>query len=92
VPGDAVTKWDDFEAFCHVAEQSGFTKAAKVAGVSKSSLSAAIARLEENLNVRLLERSTRAVRLTEAGRFLYSSINPLFDRLRDARDETMSYS
>ncbi|RMF08137.1 MAG: LysR family transcriptional regulator [Alphaproteobacteria bacterium] len=87
-----MTKWDDYEVFCNVAEHGGFTAAARYMNAPKSSLSAAIRRLEAELNVRLLERSTRAVRLTEAGTFLYGEVRQLFSRLREARDETMSFT
>ena len=87
-----MAKWDDYEGFCRVAEQGGFTAAARFMDVPKSSLSAAIRRLEDSLNLRLVERSTRAVRLTEAGSFLYATVGPLFAQLRDAREETLSFS
>jgi len=87
-----MTKWDDYEIFCDVAEHGGFTAASRYLNVPKSSISAAVRRLEESLNVRLLERSTRAVRLTEAGTFLYGHVRQLFAELRDAREETMSFS
>lgn len=87
-----MAKWDDYEAFCRVAEQGGFTAAARFMDLPKSSLSAAIRRLEDSLNIRLIERSTRAVRLTEAGSFLFETVRPLFARLRDAREETLSFS
>lgn len=86
-----MAKWDDYEAFCCVAEHGGFTAAARFMNVPKSSLSAAIRRLEDSVNVRLVERSTRAVRLTEAGTFLYGTVRPLFAQLRDAREETLSF-
>jgi DNA-binding transcriptional LysR family regulator len=87
-----MVKWDDYEAFCWIAERGGFTSAARYLNVPKSNLSAAVARLEAGLNTRLLERNTRAVRLTEAGRSLFGSINPLFNQLRDARDRTVLHS
>lgn len=87
-----MVKWDDYEAFCWIADRGGFTSAARYLNVPKSNLSAAVARLEAGLNTRLLERNTRAVRLTEAGRSLFGSINPLFNQLRDARDRTVLHS
>lgn len=50
-------------------------------------MSAAVARLENNLNTRLLERTTRQIRTTEAGETLYHSIGPLFLSLREVRAE-----
>jgi DNA-binding transcriptional LysR family regulator len=54
-------------AFVAVAEHRNFTKAAAQLGISPSSLSHTIRSFEERLNVRLLNRTTRSVALTEAG-------------------------
>ncbi len=53
--------------FATVAEEGGFSTAAKELGMSKSQASRQIAALEASLGVQLLRRSTRAVKLTEAG-------------------------
>lgn len=57
--------------FVHVVERGGFTAAARHLGVPLSTVSRRIAELEQTLGVRLLERSTRAVRLTELGGGFY---------------------
>jgi DNA-binding transcriptional LysR family regulator len=75
--------WDDFDAFCQVIEHGGFTAAARSTGRPKSSLSAAVARLESALNARLLERTTRRLRTTDAGQSLHRQIGPLFARMRE---------
>ncbi len=84
--------WDDYEAFCHVAKHGGFSAAARATGRRKSSLSAAVKRLEESLDVRLLDRNTRSLHLTEAGDALYNLTRPLFAQLDSARDEAMAFS
>ena len=76
--------WDDYDVFCHVIEQAGFSAAARALERPKSTVSAAVARLEARLGVRLLERTTRQVRLTDAGEALYRGVGPLFGRLREA--------
>jgi len=63
--------------FVRVVETSSFTAAARSLGLRKSSVSRGVARLEEELGVRLLERTTRSLRLTDAGR-------AYFERVRDA--------
>src|SRR5690242_14825731 len=75
--------WDDFDAFCQVVEHGGFTAASRVLDRPKSSLSASVARLEEQLGTRLLERTTRRLRLTDAGESLYRDISKPLSQLRE---------
>jgi DNA-binding transcriptional LysR family regulator len=82
--------WRDWDVFCHVVDHGGFTAAARVLGHPKSSLSAAVQRLEADVGLRLLERTTRRLRLTEAGESVYHRVGPLFAALRDARSESMA--
>lgn len=57
--------------FVSVVSKGSFTKAAKDLGVPVATVSRRVAELEESLNLRLLERSTRSLRVTEAGNTLY---------------------
>lgn len=82
--------WDDYDVFCRVIEHGGFSAAARVMDRPRSSVSASVMRLEHDLNSRLLERTTRRVRLTEAGGELYRRIGPLFAQLRDAHSEALA--
>jgi DNA-binding transcriptional LysR family regulator len=67
-------------AFLTVAEERSFTRAAKRLNISTSGLSHAIRRLEEQIGVRLLTRTTRSVSPTEAGERLLAQLRPaLFD-------------
>jgi DNA-binding transcriptional LysR family regulator len=75
--------WDDFDAFCQVVDHGGFSAAARALERPKSSLSASVARLEAELGTRLLERTTRQLRLTEAGDALYRDISRPFAQLRE---------
>lgn len=77
--------WDDYDVFCRVVEQGGFSAAARAMDRPRSSVSASVMRLEQALQTRLLERTTRRLRMTEAGESLYQTIGPLFMRLREAR-------
>ncbi len=66
---------EDFVAlasFAHVVERRSFTAAATALAISKSAVSARVARLEDRLGVRLLHRTTRRVSPTEAGLALYA--------------------
>ncbi|MCG7584921.1 LysR family transcriptional regulator [Photobacterium sp. OFAV2-7] len=53
--------------FVSVAQLQSFTKAAEVLKIEKSTVSTKVSQLEKNLNIRLLQRTTRKVSLTEAG-------------------------
>ena len=60
--------------FVQVVESESFTAAAQELGLPKSSVSRGVARLEEELGVRLLQRTTRRLGLTEAGSNFYQSV------------------
>jgi DNA-binding transcriptional LysR family regulator len=68
-----------FEA---VARTSSFSAAAKELGIPKSSASRAVSRLEDELAVQLLFRTTRRVSLSEAGTALYDRVTPLLRSLK----------
>ncbi len=70
--------------FTAVVEQNGFSAAARFLNSPKSSVSRYVARLESRLGVRLLERSTRNVRLTEVGNSYYVRCKAILDELADA--------
>ncbi len=77
---------DELAAFAAVAEHRSFRKAADALGVSRSGLSHALRGLEQNLGVRLLNRTTRSVSLTEAGAHLLADIRPVLRDLDTALD------
>ncbi len=58
----------EVEAFVRVVEEGSFTAAARPLDVTKSYASKLVTRLEDRLGVRLLDRNTRALAVTEAGR------------------------
>lgn len=59
------------EVFVKVVQAGSFTRAADVLRTHKAALSRAVTRLEKTLGVRLLERTTRSLSLTEAGREIF---------------------
>jgi DNA-binding transcriptional LysR family regulator len=75
-------EFDGMAAFLAVAESRGFRAAGKRLGLSHSTVSNTIRRLEERLGVALIQRSTRSVRLTEAGERLYASVRAALDEVR----------
>lgn len=76
----------DLAAFVSVARAGGFREAARTGGVSASSLSEALRRLEGRLGVRLLHRSTRSVVPTEAGARLLDRLGPALVEVESALD------
>lgn len=81
----------DLDAFASVARTRSFRGAAARRGVSASSLSQAVRRLEERLQVRLLNRTTRSVTPTEAGERLLARLSPALAELGQALDEVNSF-
>ena len=73
------SQFSELCAFVAVAEHRNFTKAAAQLGISRPSLSHTIRSLEERLGVRLLNRTTRSVALTEAGERLLADAQPILD-------------
>jgi DNA-binding transcriptional LysR family regulator len=69
------------QVFCRVAHHGSFTRAAAELGVSSSALSQTVRTLETQLCVRLLNRTTRAVSVTEAGSRLLAELLPGLERI-----------
>jgi len=67
-----------------IVEGGSFARAAQALGLSRSGVSRALTRLEARVGVRLLDRTTRAVALTDEGRRLYSEVAPLLTGIEDA--------
>jgi DNA-binding transcriptional LysR family regulator len=77
---------NDLSAFMTVAQAGGFRDAARLGGVSASSLSEAVRRLEARLGVRLLNRTTRSIAPTEAGARLLERLRPALGEIEAAID------
>jgi DNA-binding transcriptional LysR family regulator len=76
----------DLSAFVAVARAGGFRDAARASGGSASGLSEAVRRLEAQLGVRLLNRTTRSVATTEAGQGLLERLGPALAEVESALD------
>jgi len=77
---------NDLYYFAKVVDHGGFAPAGRALGEPKSKLSRRIARLEEQLGVRLLNRSTRHVTVTEIGRIYYSHCRAMLVQAETAQD------
>lgn len=79
-----MTQLSEHQTFVHVVDSGSFSAAARSLGVSKSHVSKQIGRLEERLGARLLQRTTRRVALTEAGRAFYERCARILEDLEEA--------
>jgi DNA-binding transcriptional LysR family regulator len=81
----------DLNAFLAVARAKGFRDGARASGASASGLSEALRRLETQLGVRLLHRTTRSVVPTEAGQRLLERLEPALNEVQAALDVVNSF-
>jgi DNA-binding transcriptional LysR family regulator len=84
----STTDFGQLRAFVAVAEALNFTRAAEKLGVSSSALSQLVRSLEERVGVRLLQRNTRSVSLTESGDRLFQRVKPAVEELGAAIAQT----
>jgi DNA-binding transcriptional LysR family regulator len=70
---------NDANVFAAVVRSGSFAGAARTMNLSQSVASRAVARLEKHLGVRVLDRTTRSVALTDEGRLLFERLEPLLD-------------
>ena len=85
------TDLTDIRAFVAVARAKGFRDAARATGISASGLSEAVRRVEAQLGVRLLHRTTRSVTPTEAGDRLLERLGPALTEVEAAMDTVNSF-
>ena len=77
---------DDLAAFACVARLRNFTRAAAQLGTSTSNLSHTVRRLEQRLGTRLLQRNSRSVAPSEAGKALLETLGPALQGIEGALD------
>lgn len=80
------TDLSELAAFDAVARHKSFRRAAEERGVTASAISHAVANLEARVGLRLLNRTTRSVSLTDAGAMLNSRLSPAFGDMGSAMD------
>jgi DNA-binding transcriptional LysR family regulator len=81
------TQFAELNAFVAVAERTNFARAAAHLGIAASTISQTIRALEERLGMRLLNRTTRSVSLTDAGEKLLERIRPAITELGAAVED-----
>lgn len=81
----------ELDAVLAIARRGKFRAAALELGVSTTALSNAVAKLERQLGVRLFNRTTRSVSLTEAGQSFVDQVGPALQRIHEAMDAARSH-
>lgn len=81
----------DLSAFLAIARHKSFRRAATELGVTPSALSHSLRAIEERLDLRLVNRTTRSVSLTEAGEKLFARVQPAFRDIDDALEDLNSF-
>lgn len=81
---------NEMGVFATVAEQGSFTKAANKLGMPKSSVSRHVSQLEERLGERLLNRTTRQMKLTEVGKLYFQHCRRIVEEAESARSVVSS--
>jgi DNA-binding transcriptional LysR family regulator len=82
---------DDLAVFLSIATHKSFRKASMELGVTPSALSHALRTMEQRLDLRLINRTTRSVALTEAGERLFARIRPAFRDIDDAIEDLNTF-
>lgn len=79
------------QVFIHIVKNSSFVKAAKELNLSPPAITNTMNALEDNLGIRLLNRSTRSVSLTPEGEVLFNSVEPIYLDYLQAIDQLNFY-
>ncbi|MGL4238263.1 LysR family transcriptional regulator [Tabrizicola sp.] len=83
--GSKAPSLDDLALFAAVVEAGGFTAAARKSGTPQATVSRRIAKLEQDLGLSLLDRTTRRISLTEIGRRVYDHATVMVEQANAAR-------
>ena len=78
--------------FAKVVELGSFTAAARQLQMSVSSISQTVAKLEDELQVKLLNRSTRSIGLTEAGKIYYQGCRRMLHEVQDVHEQLYAFN
>src|ERR1700742_4476308 len=83
---------DDVRVFANIAEGGSFSAGAKLLGVTRSAISRRVDHLEKRLGVRLLNRTTRRMQLTEAGEEFYRRCVNIMSEIANAEQAAAGYA
>lgn len=83
---------NSYEVFVSIVKYGSFSAAAKKIHRTPSAVSKQISQLESQLNVQLFDRTTRNLKLTEAGQIYYERAQDIVKRMQDAKTELLEFS
>ncbi|EGA66605.1 LysR family transcriptional regulator [Vibrio brasiliensis] len=83
---------DDMMVFTRVVETQSFTKAAEQLGIGKARVSQIVTKLEQELNTRLIHRTTRSLSLTETGAHYYEKCQMIQELATEANNQAQKFS
>jgi DNA-binding transcriptional LysR family regulator len=92
IEASAMDKLSGLAVFVQTARAQSFVSAGRVLGLSASAVSKSVSRLEERVGVRLLQRSTRSVRLTSEGEVFLERCRRILDEVDAAENELSALS
>lgn len=81
---------EDIHVFCSIAKHQSFSKAARELDMSAPVITRRLSRLEHTLDVRLLNRTTRKVTLTEAGNIFFTEVTDILQLLEASKENVKS--
>jgi len=81
---------NDYYYFVHVVEKKGFSPAARALNMPKSRLSRHVSQLEERLDIKLIQRTSRQFNVTEAGQVFYQHARALLEEMEAAETAIQS--
>lgn len=87
-----MSKFNDYQAFVTIVEKNNLTEAANVLNRSVSAVSKQLTKLENSLNVNLIDRSTQALSVTDAGMGFYEKCKNILDAVEDAEQSLKDQS
>ena len=79
---------EDMQIFARVIESGSITQAAEQLGIAKSAVSKRLAALEQNLGIKLINRTTRKSSITDAGRHYYQRSQHILDEVAELNSQT----
>ncbi len=82
---------DELEVFLAVVEEQGFSAAAKRLDATPAAVSRRIKALEQRLGVRLLQRTTRKIQLTESGELYFREVSRLLGDLKNVEQQPLEW-